>query len=447
MKKLLIPVLCTIIFSACKHNDIMPEPPGLPTLTTAIVTNIAATTATSGGTITSAGGGAITASGVCWSRTNPTPTISDDTTKGMTTTGAFVSTLTRLSANTAYYVRAYAISNVGVGYGNTISFTSTNTPPEARSVSISGTAKVGELLRSHYTYFDAENNTEGDTRFQWYVANDTTGSPVASISSEISATYTPTAADRNKFLRVGILPRATTGAPTGIEVRSPWIGPIGAAEPTTVTFMYNGQTVTYGILISQTTGRKWLDRNLGAPATPNAYNDWQNYGDLFQWGRKADGHQLVNRASSTLATTAVNGTTTNLSTTDDPGNSLFIITSANPFDWRTPQSADLWQSPGGTNNACPLGWHVPTRNEWLAEGLGTAQDAYTKLKITLGGLRNFNDGSFSLTATDGLYWTSTVFNNNLLIPYTFNIAPAGLSAYASTSNVNSTGLSVRCIKD
>jgi len=441
---MLIPGICMLAITSCKHNDTMPV---IPQVSTAAITNITASSATSGGMILSNGGNTITASGVCWSRTNATPTISDDTVRSGATTGTFVSNLTRLSSNSTYYVRAYVINNVGTGYGQVVSFSTSNSAPEARNLSITGTAKVAEMLTARYTYFDAENNNESGTRFQWYIASDSTSSPVTPIANATRITYTLAAADQNKFLRIGITPGAATGATPGTELRSAWIGPVGMAEPTTVSFTYNGQTVTYGILTSAVTGRKWLDRNLGAPNTPIAYNDWANYGDLFQWGRKADGHQLVNRAASTIATTAVNGTTTTLSTGDNPGHSLFIITSANPFDWRTPQNGDLWQVSGGVNNACPLGWHVPTRTEWLAENLGTVQDAYTKLKITLGGLRNFNDGTFSITATDGQYWTSTIFDNNLLIPYTFNVSPLITTAYTTTGNFSSSGLSVRCIKN
>src|SRR5688572_8260071 len=92
---------------------------------------------------------------------------------------------------------------------------------------------------------------------------------------------------------------------------------------------------------SPVTGRKWLDRNLGAPNTPSVYDDWTNKGYLFQWGRAADGHQLVIRAATTGGTTAVNGTTTIRSGNDNPGHALFVVTTADPFDWRNPSNDSL----------------------------------------------------------------------------------------------------------
>jgi hypothetical protein len=323
----------------------------------------------------------------------------------------------------------------------------TNEAPQARNITITGTANVSNTIKARYTYFDAENDPQNGTSFQWYIANDTTGAAITAVSNATDTSYTLQVADQNRFLRVSIIPKSSAGTSPGTEAKSSWIGPVGAPEPTSITFTYNGQMVTYGVITSAATGRKWLDRNLGAPNAPGAFDDWQNKGDLLQWGRKADGHQLINRAATTAGTTGVNGTTTTLATSDNPGHSLFIVTSAAPFDWRNPQNTGLWQVTGGVNNACPTGWHIPSKAEWEAENLGTVQDAYTKLKITTGGTRNFNDGSFSNTVNDGLYWTSSVFTGVSITPYSFNFSSLTGPAYSSTINVPANGLSVRCIKD
>ena len=85
------------------------------------VSNITLTTATSGGTISGDGGNPITARGVCWSPyPNPT-TLNSKTTDG-SGTGSFVSNLTGLTANTVYYVRAYATNNLTTMYGNEVNF-------------------------------------------------------------------------------------------------------------------------------------------------------------------------------------------------------------------------------------------------------------------------------------------------------------------------------------
>ena len=92
------------------------------TVTTDAVIDITPATATSGGNVISDGGSPVTARGVCWN-TAPNPTIANSFTTDGSGTGAFVSNLTGLTANTLYYVRAYATNSVGTAYGNEVSFT------------------------------------------------------------------------------------------------------------------------------------------------------------------------------------------------------------------------------------------------------------------------------------------------------------------------------------
>jgi hypothetical protein len=90
-------------------------------LTTTAVSSIDAATASSGGNVTGDGGTAVTARGVCWNTTG-TPTTANTKTNDGTGTGAFSSSLTGLSANTTYYVRAYATNASTTAYGSQVSF-------------------------------------------------------------------------------------------------------------------------------------------------------------------------------------------------------------------------------------------------------------------------------------------------------------------------------------
>lgn len=96
----------------------------VPTLTTIAVTVITSATVKSGGNISSDGGAAVTSRGVCWN-VFANPTIANNTTSDGTGPGIFGSSLTGLTANTTYYVRAYATNSAGTAYGNEISFTTT----------------------------------------------------------------------------------------------------------------------------------------------------------------------------------------------------------------------------------------------------------------------------------------------------------------------------------
>ena len=94
----------------------------LPTVTTNSVTDIKAMTAICGGNVTSDGNATVTARGICWS-TNPNPTINDNKTTNGEGLGSFTSNLSNLASQTTYYVRAYAINEVGTAYGEEVSFT------------------------------------------------------------------------------------------------------------------------------------------------------------------------------------------------------------------------------------------------------------------------------------------------------------------------------------
>ncbi len=93
----------------------------LSTITTDQVIYPTPFSATSGGNITSDGGTAVITRGVCWS-TSPNPTISNNKTINGNGIGSFSSTITGLSANTTYYVRAYATNAIGTSYGDQFAF-------------------------------------------------------------------------------------------------------------------------------------------------------------------------------------------------------------------------------------------------------------------------------------------------------------------------------------
>ena len=94
---------------------------GIPTLTTAEVTNIGSGWAISGGNITDNGGLNVTVRGLCWS-TSQNPTITDSHTTNGNGMGSFSSYITGLGAGITYYVRAYATTTAGTGYGEQKTF-------------------------------------------------------------------------------------------------------------------------------------------------------------------------------------------------------------------------------------------------------------------------------------------------------------------------------------
>lgn len=215
------------------------------------------------------------------------------------------------------------------------------------------------------------------------------------------------------------------------------VSPCNAYSASGTTCAFNG--LIYGI-VTALDGKLWMDRNLGATQIATSSADTQSYGWYFQWGRRADGHQI-----STSATTST------MSPTDvvaPPNDVKFITTNASPYDWRNPQSpnaATLWAGlNGGSNNPCPPGFHVPTYAEWVAvtDFIGTASDITSTstafasiLKLPAAGAR-MQDGSFSNKGTIGYYWASDASGSDRFV------FPSG-QYYTG----HGPGQSVRCKKD
>ena len=122
---------------------------GPPTVATATVSAIGATTATSGGNVTDNGGSAVTARGVCWS-TSTLPTIADAHTTDGSGSGEYTSALTGLSSSTGYHCRAYATNARGTAYGGESDFTtlpqSIATTPVTAVNPVAGTCASGGTI-------------------------------------------------------------------------------------------------------------------------------------------------------------------------------------------------------------------------------------------------------------------------------------------------------------
>ncbi|MCQ2271730.1 MAG: fibrobacter succinogenes major paralogous domain-containing protein [Bacteroidales bacterium] len=102
---------------------------GKPTVTTVSANATSSSMVTGVGNVTNNGGSTVTARGFCWS-TNSNPTINNSHTTDGTGTGTFNSYISGLSANTTYYMRAYAQNANGVSYGEVVSvYTTTSTCP------------------------------------------------------------------------------------------------------------------------------------------------------------------------------------------------------------------------------------------------------------------------------------------------------------------------------
>lgn len=220
-----------------------------------------------------------------------------------------------------------------------------------------------------------------------------------------------------------------------------------------VTFTYRGSQVTL-TTVRAADNMIWLQQNLGASQVATSATDNLSYGDLFQWGRWDDGHQLRTSANQQVPTLTVNNPSGIAG-----GNINFLRNNVQPTWWGgtasstppgNPALSDTWSDggPTATNGTDPctalgLGWRLPTQAEWAAvkaaESITNLATGYTSnLKLPSSGHRNGANGGVQQPGFANLFWSST--NATAQNPYSFY--------NGSVSNIwpRAYGASCRCVK-
>jgi len=113
----------------------------IPTLSTNSITSITNTTATGGGNTLSDGGSSITAKGVVWSTTSSPALPSVNSTSDGSGTANFSSSITGLSPQTQYFVRAYATNANETSYGSEVSFRTLSTEPTSATTNFAAASQ------------------------------------------------------------------------------------------------------------------------------------------------------------------------------------------------------------------------------------------------------------------------------------------------------------------
>jgi len=424
-----------LIVQSCKKN------PTIPVVTTLNISGITHTGAVFGGNITSDGGSEVTDRGVCWGTThNPTLSSSDKTSEG-SGIGNFTINVTDLIANTTYYVRAYATNSEGTGYGNEVSFITSQAPlATIRTSSVYSITLTMAIVGTFITEDGGETITASG--ICW------------------GTMQNPTIADNT----------TTDGC---LETRCSHITYLTALTANTTyyirAYVTNNAGTAYGNQLNFTTASGF---------SPIIFNPALSYNTISD----IDGNTYKTVQIGTQMWMAENLKTTKF----NDGTSIPLVTEDQ--NWRTLSTpgycwynneTNYTKGYGGlynlyavkTGNLCPVGWHVPSENEWtiLADYLGGMGPANAKIRETgithwqslssdatnvsgftalPGGCRFWN-GQFANLGIAIYLWSSTEYGQNLWgleWDYMKNWEGTGFGSGTGTQGANS-GLSVRCLKD
>lgn len=212
--------------------------------------------------------------------------------------------------------------------------------------------------------------------------------------------------------------------------------PTSGSPSSTTTISH--KNFSYSTVTSPHTSKVWLDRNLGASRVCTYLTDSQCYGDYYQWGREADGHEKKTSTS----------TTTLLGSIDEVSSKFVYIHKA---DWTSADSdgstrSFIWSKIDGSS-ICPIGFRVPTKTELFNEfpDVSNRYNLYPNfLKVPSAGYRSngTDDSIYGDTGTQAMIWSSEPDNSGYGHLMHFNNSKKELYIWFRTL-----GASVRCIKD
>ena len=370
----------------------------LPKLTTKEIEDITETSATSGGEVVSDGGAPVIARGICWS-TSQNPTLDDN--DGMTTdgngTGTFTSDLVNLTANTTYYVRAYATNVMGTAYGEQRSFTTEEeeaelTPPIVITSEVIDVTETTAVSGGNVT--DDGGATVTARGICWSISQNPTIDDNDGITTDGNGTGTFTSDLINLTANTTYYVRAYAtnekGTSYGDEIS------FTTEEEEEEGCEPDGEIAGhYYVDLGLPSGVKWATCNVGASSP-------EDYGDYFAWGETSP------KAEYSWENSVTNGE----EMSDISGYAQYDAATANwGGSWRMPTKEQMeelvehceweWTQVNGVNGAKVIG---PNGSCIFLPAAG------------------FRDGSsFFHDGYDGFYWSSTPYDYYYDLNYAYNL--------------------------
>ena len=406
-----------------------------PTVSTNFVSDITIYTATCGGDVTNSGSTPVTARGVCWSYSQ-NPTVGNYHTTDGSGTGNYTSSITGLSANTTYYVRAYATNAAGTAYGALQSFKTTVgdlpavTTATASNVTDTSATCGGDVTAAGSTSVIARgvcwSSSPSPTLSNSHTAN---GYGLGSFTSNMTGLFP------NTTYYVRAYATSSSGTSYGNQKSFTTTAPCGGTINDVDGNTYN---------IVQIGNQCWMAQNLRTT-------------------HYADGTAISAGGDNTSTTTGYYYFTSRL------------------YNWKAVMrnSNSSNANPSGVQGICPTGWHVPSDAEWthlenyvgsqsqylcngnssyIAKALAATSGWYNSIEICdVGNNQSSNNATgfsaipagacYGLSFSDGgmsaNFWSSTSSSSEA---YDRSIDADFPNVYRSTVT-KEVGLSVRCLHD
>jgi hypothetical protein len=195
-----------------------------PILNTTGISEITNLSATASGIITGDGGTPVTTRGICYS-TSPNPTTTSFNIECGNGTGSFTAYFTGLTANTTYYVRAYAINSLDTFYGSQLIFTTVPVLCGPTSISVNHNVSGGVAPVAKTVTYSVVTNIPGELSKCWITQNLGSDHQATSVdnATEASAGWYWQFNRKQGFKHDGTTRTPNTAWITSISENSDWL--------------------------------------------------------------------------------------------------------------------------------------------------------------------------------------------------------------------------------